>query len=87
MVLETVVELGWDIPQLNVQTAFINDNAEEEVCVKMAPGYEKKDEQTCVQLVMRLRKILYRLRQSHKNWHGSTSDTYVMKSEINPLQF
>ena len=54
MVLETVVELGWDIPQLDVQTALINANAEEEVCVKMAPGYEKEDEQTGVPLVMRL---------------------------------
>ena len=54
MVLVTAVEFDWDFLQLNVQTAFLNADVEEEVYVKMAPGYEKKDKKTGVPLVMRL---------------------------------
>ena len=42
----------------------------------MAPGYKKKGKKTGVPLVRRLRKSLYGLRQSPKNWH-STIDTFV----------
>ena len=84
MVLGTAVEFDWDILQLDVQTAFLNANVEEEVYVKMAPGYEK-DEMTGVPLVMRLHKSLYGLRQSPMNWH-STIDTYVTKIGFKPLK-
>lgn len=67
-----------DTLQLDVQRAFLNANVEEDVYVKVAPGYEKKDEKNGVVLVLRLRESVYRLRQSPKNWH-STIDTYVMK--------
>ena len=67
MVLVTAVEFDCDILYLDVQTAFLNANVEEEAYVKMAPGYGKKDEKTGVPLVMRLRKRLHGLGQSPKN--------------------
>ena len=85
MVLVTAVEFDRDILQLDVQTAFLNANVEEEVHVKTAPGYENQDKKTGVPLVMRLRKSMYGLRQSPKNWH-STIDTYVMKIDFKPLK-
>ena len=42
MVLVTAVELDWDILQLDVQTAFLHANVEEEVYVNMAPSHEKR---------------------------------------------
>ena len=85
MVLVTAVEFDRDILQLDVQTAFLNANVEEEVHVKTAPGYENQDKKTGVPLVMRLRKSMYGLRQSPKNWH-STVDTYVIKNGFKTLK-
>lgn len=51
----------------DVQRAFLNaDVAEEDVFVRMAPGYEIAD-LSGVPLVMKLKKILYGLRQSPMN--------------------
>ena len=38
MVLATAVVFDWDIPKMDVKTAFLNCNVKEEVYVKMAPG-------------------------------------------------
>ena len=40
MVLATAAEKGWTVWQLDAQTAFLYADVEEEVWVKMAPGYE-----------------------------------------------
>ena len=51
---------------LDVQTAFLNADVEEEVFVKMLPGYEGSNKNG-IPLVMKLKKRLYALRQSSKN--------------------
>ena len=43
MMLTIAVELGYEVHTLDVQTAFLNANVEEDVFVKMAPGYEFND--------------------------------------------
>ena len=55
---------------LDVQTAFLNADVEEEVFVKMAPGYEGSNE-SGVSLPMKLKKSIYGLRQSPKNWSST----------------
>ena len=70
-------EKGWTVWQLDAQTAFLYADVEEEVWVKMAPGYEAKGEATGAPLVMKLLKSLYGLKQSPKNWHG-TIDTFLV---------
>ena len=62
---------------LDVQTTFLNADVEEEVFVKMAPGG--------VPLAMKLKKILYGLRQSPKNW-SSTMDHRLGKIEFRSLK-
>lgn len=52
-------------------------DAEEEVWVKTAPGYEAKSEATEAPLVMKLLGSHYGLKQSPKNWHG-TIDTFFV---------
>ena len=66
MVLPIAAELDYEIYMLDVQTAFLNADVEEEVFVKMDPGYERSNEFE-VPLVMKLKKSLYGLRQSPKN--------------------
>ena len=66
MVLPIAAELDYEIYMLDVQTAFFNADVEEEVFVKMDPGYERSNEFE-VPLVMKLKESLYGLRQSPKN--------------------
>ena len=40
MMLAIVAEVDYEVLMLDVQTAFLNADVEEEVYVKMAPGYE-----------------------------------------------
>ena len=58
---------------LDMQTAFLNADVEEEVYVKIAPGYETYDK-SGVAFVMKLKKSLYGLRKSPKNWFGTIDD-------------
>ena len=78
MVLVTAAEKGWTVWKLDVQTAFLYADVEEEVWVKMAPGYEAKDEATGAPLVMKLLKSLYGLTQTPKNRHG-TINTFLVR--------
>jgi hypothetical protein len=50
---------GFEIHQVDVKTAFLNGELEEEVYVTQAPGFENGDHNT----VCRLRKALYGLKQ------------------------
>ena len=71
--LAITAELDYEVLILDVQTAFLNAAVEEEVYVKMAPGYEKYDK-SGVPFVMKLNKGLYGLRQSPKNWFSTMDD-------------
>ena len=63
-------ELDYKVHMLDMQTAFLNTNVEEDVFVKMAPGYETNGK-AGLSLVMKLKKSLYGLRQSPKNCFGT----------------
>ena len=65
MILAIAAELDYEVYMLEVQTAFLNADVGGEVCVKIVPGYERSNE-SGVPLVMKLKKILYGLRQSPK---------------------
>ena len=57
MILAIAVELDHEVHMLDVQTAFLNAEVEEDVFVKMVPGYETNDK-AGVHLVMKLKKSL-----------------------------
>ena len=61
MMLAIAAELDYEVLMLDVQTAFLNADVEEEVYAKMAPGYETYDK-SGVPFVMKLKKSLYGLR-------------------------
>ena len=71
--LAIAAELDYEVLMLDMQTAFLNADVEEEVYVKMAPGYETYDT-SGVPFVMKLKKSLYGLRRSPKNWFGTMDD-------------
>ena len=84
MMLVIAVELDYEVHMLDVQMAFLNADVDEDVFVKMAPGYETNDE-AGVPLVMKLKKSLYGLRQSPKNWF-STMDVELAIIGFRPLK-
>ena len=73
MMLAIAAELDYEVLMLDMQTAFLNAYVEEEVYVKMAPGYETYDK-SGIPFVMKLKKSLYGLRPSPKNWFGTMDD-------------
>ena len=63
MMLAITAGLDYEVGMLDVQAKCLNADVEEDVFVKMAPGYETNNE-IGVPLVMKLKKSLYGLRQS-----------------------
>ena len=84
MILAIAAELDYEVYMLDVQTAFLNADVEKEGFVKMAPGYERSNE-SGVPIVMKLKKRLYGLRQSPKNWF-STMDHHLGKIGFRSLR-
>lgn len=66
-VLALAAEKDWVIYQLDVQTAFLDVDVDEEVHVKMEPGFEASNE-SGDPFVTKLQKSLYGLAQSPQNW-------------------
>ena len=84
MVLVIAAEFDFECWQLDYNTAFLNAKVEEEVYVKMAPGYEEFNNDG-VPMVMRLLKSLYGLRQSPRCWYG-TFDEHVVEIGFKSLK-
>ena len=84
MVLAIAAEFDFECWQLDYNTAFLNAKVEEEVYVKMAPGYEEFNNDG-VPMVMRLLKSLYCLRQSPRCWYG-TVDEHVVEIGFKSLK-
>ena len=75
MALAIAASEDWEVLQLDVQTAFLNAEVQEEVYVRAPPGYEPLDATTGRPKVMKLKKGLYGLRQSLRNWFNTFDDS------------
>ena len=84
MVLAIAPELDYEVFMVDVQETILNADVEEKCFVKMAPGYERSNE-SGVPPVMKLKKSLYGLRQSPKNWF-STMDHHLGKVGLRSLK-
>ena len=84
MVPAIAAGLDYEVYMLDVQTAFLNADAEENIFVKMAPSYERSNE-SGVPLIMKLKKSLYGLRQNPKNCF-STMDHHLGKIRFRSLK-
>jgi len=65
----------WKIYQLDVKSAFLNGELEEEIYVEQPPGFltQGKEDKVC-----RLRKALYGLKQAPRAWY-SKIDSYFLE--------
>ena len=61
LVTAFVVQKGWAIYQLDVKSAFLHGELNEEVFVEQPRGYEKKGNE---QKVYKLKRALYGLKQA-----------------------
>jgi Reverse transcriptase (RNA-dependent DNA polymerase) len=64
------VNKDWNLHQMDVKNAFLQGTLEEEVYMTLPPGHEKERNSN---LVCRLKKAIYGLRQSSRSWYGKLS--------------
>ncbi|CAB1116979.1 unnamed protein product [Ectocarpus sp. CCAP 1310/34] len=84
MVLAIAAEMDWEVRQLDVKTSFLYADLEEDVFVKMAPGFEARNANGH-KLVMKLGVSLYGLAQSPQNW-WKTIDPKLIELGFEPLK-
>ena len=66
----------WNVIQLDVQTAFLQSGMKEEVYVKQRVGFEELD-LNGQPYVCKLKKSLYGLKQSPRNWHETSQHELI----------
>lgn len=74
-ILALAAQMKWKLYQMDVKSAFLNGELEEEIYVTQPPGFEVKGEED---KVLRLRKALYGLKQAPRAWYGRI-DSYFLK--------
>jgi hypothetical protein len=67
VLISVVVNNRWLMCQMDVKNAFLHGNHEEEVCMKLPPDHPQGSDPN---LVCRLHKSIYRLKQSPRAWHA-----------------
>ena len=78
LILTMAANRGWEVHHLDVKTAFLNGELEEEVYVSQPEGFEVKGKE---KYVLELSKALYGLRQAPRAWNIKL-DKFLKKLEI-----
>ncbi|CAA0830164.1 cysteine-rich RLK (RECEPTOR-like protein kinase) 8 [Striga hermonthica] len=73
LVLSMVAVENLDLQQLDVKTAFLHGDLEEEIYMVQPEGYRGNDQQAC-----RLKKSLYGLKQAPRQWYRKF-DNFVLE--------
>ena len=76
IVLAIAASHDWNVIQLDVQTEFLQSEMNDEVYVKQPVGFEKLDLDG-QPYVCKLKKSLYGLKQSPRNWHGTIQHVLI----------
>ena len=75
LVVALVAQKKWTAYQLDVKSAFLHGELNEEVFVEQPCGYVKKG---CEQMVYKLKKALYGLKQAPRAWY-SRIESYFLR--------
>ncbi len=67
---------GWSLHQMDVKNDFLHGDLQEEVYMEQPPGYV---DQTHLNLICRLKKALYSLKQSPRAWSNKIGRYLVDK--------
>ena len=73
--MQVAIEINLDIHQLDVKTAYLNAPIDSEVYVRQPEGFEGGKEK-----VWKLKKSLYGLKQSGRNWNIMLSQFFIPPS-------
>ena len=69
MLLRIAAARKWEVHQMDVHNAFLHGDLEEEVYMRLPPGFTHSDPRK----VCRLRKSIYGLRQAPRCWFSKLS--------------
>ena len=83
MIISLAATNEWTIFQLDLKSAFLHGKLEEQAFIDQPPGYEKKESKN---MVYRLKKALYRLKQAPRAWY-SRIDTHFVNSRFNKCPY
>jgi hypothetical protein len=72
VLLAAAANLGWSIEQMDVKTAFLNGEIEEELYMEQPEGMEDGTGRVC-----RLKKAIYGLKQAPRAWYRKLEETLL----------
>ena len=73
-IILSLADFGWEMHQFDVKNAFLHGSLEEEVYMKIPPGYGATNEGN---MVCKLKKAIYGLKQSPRAWFGRFTQAMV----------
>ena len=74
MILALAAQRGWGVHQLDVKSAFLHGELEEDIFVEQPQGYEVKGKE---HMVYKLHKALYGLKQAPRAWFSRIEAHFV----------
>lgn len=72
--------MDWDLEQMDVKTAFLYGDVQEEIYVRQPDGFNKDSSKVC-----KLNKALYGLKQSPRIWYQHFSE-YMKELGLHPIE-
>nr|XP_016483773.1 PREDICTED: uncharacterized protein LOC107804403 [Nicotiana tabacum] len=83
--LTLAIKKGGTVYQLDVNNAFLHGDLHKEVYMKIPPGLDVFSDSSSAPLVCKLKKSLYGLRQTSRQWFSKLSEALLSRGYISSL--